>query len=41
MCGSRVRFRGPVGIKGGAPVMVNPAYELIVPHVTSGPGQDD
>ena len=30
MCGARVRFRGPVGIKGGAPVMVNPAYELIV-----------
>jgi amino acid transporter len=38
MCGSRVRFRGPVGIKGGAPVMVNPAYELIVPHVS---GQND
>jgi hypothetical protein len=32
MCGSRVRLRGPVGIKHGAPVMVNPAYELIVPH---------
>ncbi len=30
MCGARVRFRGPIGIKGGAPVMVNPAYELIV-----------
>jgi amino acid transporter len=30
MCGSRVRFRGPVGIKNGAPVMINPAYELIV-----------
>jgi hypothetical protein len=29
-CGSRVRLRGPVGIKGGAPVMVNPAYELVV-----------
>jgi len=41
MCGSRVRFRGPVGIKGGAPVMVNPAYELIVPHVAGGSGQDD
>jgi hypothetical protein len=38
MCGSRVRFRGQVGIKGGAPVMVNPAYELIVPHVS---GQKD
>jgi hypothetical protein len=35
MCGSRVRFRGPVGIKHGAPVMVNPAYELIVPYTTS------
>ena len=32
MCGSRVRFRGPVGIKHGAPIMVNPAYELIVPY---------
>ena len=31
MCGSRVRFKGPVGIKHGTPVMVNPAYELIVP----------
>ena len=41
MCGSRVRFRGPVGIKGGAPVMVNPAYELIVPHVANGSGQND
>jgi amino acid transporter len=41
MCGSRVRFRGPVGIKGGAPVMVNPAYELIVPHATGGPGTDN
>src|SRR5271165_602362 len=30
MCGSRVRLRGPVGIKHGAPVMINPAYELIV-----------
>jgi RecG-like helicase len=41
MCGSRVRFRGPVGIKGGAPVMVNPAYELIVPHAPGGPGTDN
>jgi hypothetical protein len=36
MCGSRVRFRGQVGIKGGAPVMVNPAYELIGPPVGTG-----
>jgi amino acid transporter len=34
MCGSRVRFKGPVGIKHGAPVMVNPAYELIIPPTT-------
>ena len=40
MCGSRVRFRGPVGIKDGAPVMVNPAYELIVPYTTSKPSGD-
>ena len=40
MCGSRVRFRGPVGIKHGAPVMVNPAYELIVPYTTSTPDGD-
>ena len=35
MCGSRVRFKGPAGITHGAPVMVNPAYELIVPPTTS------
>ena len=40
MCGSRVRFRGPVGIKHGAPVMVNPAYELIVPPTTGKPSKD-
>ena len=39
MCGSRVRFRGPVGIKEGVPVMTNPAYELIVPG-TSQPSAD-
>jgi len=39
MCGSRVRFRGPVGIKGGTPVMTNPAYELIVPHGTGKPAK--
>jgi amino acid transporter len=37
MCGSRVRFRGPVGIKAGAPVMINPAYELIVPYAGGKP----
>ena len=38
MCGARVRFRGPVGIKHGHPVMINPAYELIVPP---SPGNSD
>ncbi len=37
MCGSRVRFRGAVGIKDGAPVMINPAYELLVPYTTAKP----
>jgi amino acid transporter len=36
MCGARVRFRGPVGIKNGKPVMVNPAYELIVAGQPTG-----
>ena len=40
MCGSRVRFRGPAGIKHGAPVMVNPAYELIVPGTAGKSGAD-
>ncbi len=40
MCGSRVRFRGPVGIKAGHPVMVNPAYELIVPYTAGQPASD-
>jgi amino acid transporter len=29
ICGARVRFRGPVGLREGEPVMVNPAYELL------------
>jgi amino acid transporter len=41
MCGSRVRFRGPVGIKNGAPVMINPAYELIVPGADKKPAGED
>jgi hypothetical protein len=36
ICGARVRFRGAVGIKGGKPVMVNPAYELIMPGESGG-----
>jgi amino acid transporter len=37
MCGGKVRLHGQVGIKNGGPVMVNPAYELLVP----GSGGDD
>jgi amino acid transporter len=35
-CGSRVRFKGQVGIRAGGPVMINPAYELLAP---GAPGQ--
>jgi hypothetical protein len=35
-CGSRVRFRGQVGMRDGEPVMINPAYELVAPG-TAGP----
>jgi RecG-like helicase len=28
ICGSHIRLRGPVGIRDGHPVMINPAYEL-------------
>ncbi|HLX49267.1 MAG TPA: amino acid permease [Streptosporangiaceae bacterium] len=28
-CGSKVRFRGTVGFRGGSPFMVNPTYELL------------
>jgi RecG-like helicase len=34
LCGSRVRLRGPVGLRDGEPVMANPAYELLVPYGT-------
>ena len=33
ICGSRVRFRGSVGIRADRPFMVNPTYELLA----SGP----
>jgi RecG-like helicase len=29
ICGSRVRFRGSVGIRDNGPIMINPAYELL------------
>jgi len=35
ICGSTIRLRGPVGLRDGHPVMINPAYEL----VSSGGGQ--
>jgi amino acid transporter len=40
MCGSRVRFRGAVNFKNGAPLMINPAYELLVPYSAGKPGKD-
>jgi hypothetical protein len=40
MCGSRVRFRGTVGIKDGALVMINPAYELLVPYPSGKAAKD-
>jgi amino acid transporter len=39
MCGSRVRLRGTVGMKDGAPVMINPAYELLVPYTGGKPAK--
>jgi amino acid transporter len=41
VCGSRVRFRGPAGVKNGHPVMTNPAYELLVPYTTGRSPEDD
>jgi len=29
ICGSTIRLRGPVGLRDGHPVMINPAYELV------------
>jgi len=36
MCGGKVRLRGQVGIKNGEPVMINPAYELLIPGTEKG-----
>jgi hypothetical protein len=33
-------LRGTVGIKDGAPVMINPAYELLVPYTSGKPSKD-
>jgi amino acid transporter len=32
--GSKVRLRGPVGLSGGKPIMINPAYQLLAPGQT-------
>jgi len=32
VCGARVRLQGSAGIRGGQPVLINPAYELLSPH---------
>jgi amino acid transporter len=39
ICGSRVRFRGTVGIREDHPVMVNPTYELLGPADPDTGGQ--
>jgi RecG-like helicase len=31
ICGARVRFTGSARVRGGQPVMINPAYELVSP----------
>jgi hypothetical protein len=36
-CGSRVRFRGQVGMRPDGPVMINPAYELVAPGTAAPP----
>jgi hypothetical protein len=40
ICGARVRLRGQVGIKNGVLVMINPAYELLVPGAGTNPPDD-
>ncbi len=41
VCGARVRFRGPVGLRPDGPVMINPAYELLSPGDDSAPRGGD
>ncbi len=40
VCGSRVRFRGPVGIRESGPIMINPAYELLAAGESPPNGAD-
>ena len=41
ICGSRVRFRGPVGMREEGPIMINPAYELLPSGGESPPRRED
>jgi RecG-like helicase len=41
ICGSRVRFRGPVGMREEGPIMINPAYELLPGGGESPPRRED
>jgi hypothetical protein len=41
ICGSRVRFRGPVGMREEGPIMINPAYELLPSSGESPPPRED
>jgi amino acid transporter len=40
ICGSKVRFRGPVGMREEGPIMINPAYELLAAGESS-PRRED
>jgi len=40
ICGSRVRFRGPLGMRDTGPIMINPAYELLAAGEPSPPAGD-
>jgi len=40
VCGSRVRFRGSVGMRESGPIMINPAYELLAAGEPT-PGTED
>jgi len=41
ICGARVRFRGPVGLREEGPVMINPAYELLFPGTAAPEDGED
>jgi amino acid transporter len=38
--GSKIRLRGPVGLREGVPVMINPAYELLAQAPPGRKGKD-